>query len=341
MEKLNQRGSDELLSKVKEEFGDDYLWNLPKEKHFNHEEVCWYCREKLLDPKYTLIPAGRSIAEDQEEEVFCVHLSCHMGEGMRGIAQEARSARGLFEKEMRSIRQVLKAYYKNPNFYPEDHVDYFKPPEDYILHDETEFSSFLWNIYTIWSSTTDVNAAFHPVYWSYLKEYALAILEFRTLGEIRKNTILKKLRKHISDESKVQSVFEQFIQNYSQSLSDTGKTATNPAIFSRVSKSSDSTSEGNQANESTDQPVATSTIFHAVVTHYDEETKLDITNQISEAFRAGYQVVLDVSKLGPDARQRLMDYCSGLIYFARGEILQLSPTVYLLLPENASLIRMK
>lgn len=341
LEKINIKGPEELLGKVNNEFGDDYKWSLPTPKTFSQEEICWYCREKVLETRYQLIPAGRSVEDASEDEIYFVHLHCHMGEGMRGIAQEARSARGLFEKEMRSIRQVLKAYYTNPNYFAENDPNAFELPKDFILRDKAAYDEFLRGIYLVWSETTDVDKAFHSVYWSHLKEYASAILEFRTLGEIRHSTILKKLRKHMEDEDKVQSVFEQFIQNYSQSLSDTGKTVTNPAIFSKnLSLITESKTQSPLA-QGEEKMHRNSSIFYAVVDQYEDLDGVDTRGQISEAFRAGHIVVLDVSRLGNDPRQRLMDYCEGLIYFAQGEIHNLSRNIYLLLPENSSLIRMK
>ncbi len=124
-----------------------------------------------------------------------------------------------------------------------------------------------------------------------------------------------------------------FPPHYSQALGDTGKTATNPAIFKAQSQVQNPTKQ----ITSTNQLGSKSGILHAVIKEYSTDTR----EQISAVFREGYPVVLDTSKLPNDQRQKLMDYSAGLIFGTGGEIHQISSTIYLLMPENSSLFYMK
>jgi FtsZ-interacting cell division protein YlmF len=333
LEKSSNIDQKSFIKKLDEEFIESYTWMYLSKLKVLDGTLCEICKEVLKAEKYLPLPAGKSVVSSEEDSVYYVHLSCDFANGMRFLGREMRSTRGAYEKQMRSIRQVLKAYYKNPNFYPEDHTEYFKLPDDYLLHDKEEFGNFLFNIYSVWSETTDVNEAFHPVYWSYLNEYAQAILEFRTKGEISKSTITKKLRKHIENEDRIESVYEYFVQNYSRSLGDTGKTASNPAIFKKISSPA---TPDNKKSES-QKYEKKSGVLHAVIHEYT----LDTREQISEVFRDGYPVVLDTSKLPNDERQKLMDFSAGLIFGGGGEIHQISSTIYLLMPEHATLLYMK
>lgn len=333
LEKVSNANPKTFIKKLDEEFAGDYTWGYLSNFQVPDKSLCEFCSEAIESLKYQVIPVGKSVQENEHDIETYTHLSCYFAFGMRFVAREMRSTRGAYEKQMRSIRQVMKAYYKNPNFYPEGHTEYFKLPDDYLIHDKDEFGSFLFNIYSIWSETTDVNEAFHPVYWSYLNEYAQAILEFRTTGEISRNTITKKLRKHIESEDRIESVFEYFLANYSQALGDTGKTATNPAIFKAQLQVQNPTKQ----ITSTNQLGSKSGILHAVIKEYSTDTR----EQISAVFREGYPVVLDTSKLPNDQRQKLMDYSAGLIFGTGGEIHQISSTIYLLMPENSSLFYMK
>lgn len=333
LEKCSNIDQKTFVKKLDEEFIEDYTWSYLSKLKVPDETLCEICKEALNLEKYLPLPVGKSVVSSEEDSVYYVHLSCDFASGMRYVGREMRSTRGAYEKQMRSIRQVLKAYYKNPNFYPEDHTEYFKLPDDYLLHNKDEFGNFLFNIYSIWSATTDVNEAFHPVYWSYLIEYAQAILEFRTKGEISKSTITKKLRKHIESEDRIESVFEYFVENYSNALGDTGKNATNPAIFKKNSSPATPVKEKLESQKFENK----AGVLHAVIHEYT----LDTRAQISEIFRDGYPVVLDTSKLPNDERQKLMDYSAGLIFGGGGEIHQISSTIYLLMPEHATLFYMK
>ena len=147
IEKLANVDKKVFLKKIDEEFKEDYSWAYPTKKTFDQKTLCAVCDEALIDEKYLLLPVGTSISNNPDDDVYYVHLSCDFANGMRYMGREIRSTRGAYEKQMRSIRQVLKAYYKNPNYYPEGHEEYFEMPDDFLIHNRDEFGNFLFNIY--------------------------------------------------------------------------------------------------------------------------------------------------------------------------------------------------